>query len=428
MIDDEPPGVHGYGSNMICLCLRLILEAGVSLRGVPRVLAVIAEAFGLSLDIPDWTTSRLWLMRMGHAMLTMPLEQADDWVWLADHSVQIGNEKCLAIVGVRLRDMPKPGECLRHHDLHLIALVPSESWTRPDVDDVLEEATKRTGVPRAIVTDHGSDLYGGVQLFQVRHPETAELYDVKHKAACLLKHRLEHEPRWKEFQTKVGQTRCAVQQTELAFVTPPATKTKARFMNLESQLAWAEEVLDVLRQPSARVQEWASPERLQEKVGWLEEYAASLAEWSEWQQVVNTTVEFVNHQGVFRGMGRKLRQQLPREFAHASSRNLAKELIKFVARQGRQAKQGERLIGSTEILESAFGKMKQLEKQQARGGFTTLLVSFGALLTETTAKVVKASLQNSTTKKVYEWCKENLGTTLFAQRKIAFAESASKSG
>lgn len=413
---------------MISLCLRLVLEAGVSLRGVPRVLAVIAEGFGLTLEIPHWTTGRLWLMRLGHAELTMPLESADDWVWLADHSVQIGDEKCLAIVGIRQSDLPKPGECLGHHDLHLIALVPSESWTRADVDRVLEEATERTGVPRAIVTDHGSDLYGGVQLFQERHPETAELYDVKHKAACLLKHRLEHEPRWKEFQTKVGQTRCAVQQTELAFLTPPSPKAKARFMNLEPQLAWAEEVLKVLRDPPAQVQEWASPARMQEKLGWLQDYAAPLSEWTEWQQVVNVTVEFVNRQGVYRGMGRALRQQLPRTFTHGSSRNLAKELIQFVARQARQAKPGERLVGSTEVLESCFGKMKQMEKQQARGGFTTLLVSFGAFMAETTTKAVNAALQHSGTKSVYEWCKKHLGTTLFAQRKIAFAESATKTG
>ena len=214
--------------------------------------------------------------------------------------MQIGAAKCLAIVGVRLRDLPKPGECLRHRDLHLIALVPQESWTRADVDRALEEATQRTGVPRVIVTDHGSDLHGGVRLFQERHAQTAEICDVKHKAACLLKHRLEKEPRWREFQAGVGETRCAVQQTELAFLTPPAPKPKARFMNLEPQLAWAEGVLKVLRDPPAQVLQWATPERLEAKLGWLRDFAAPVAEWSEWQQVVNVAVEFVNRQGVQR--------------------------------------------------------------------------------------------------------------------------------
>ncbi len=424
---DEPPGGHGYGTNTICMFLRLVMS-GVSLRGVPRVLAVLAEAFDLSLEIPHWTTGRLWLMRLGHAMLTMPLKKAKDWAWLADHSVQIGQEKGLAIVGVRLRDLPKRGEPLQQQDLHLIAWVPRKSWTRPEVDEALEQATRRSGVPRVIVSDHGVDVAGGVSLFQERHPHTADIYDLKHKAACVMKHRLEKEPRWREFQRQIGQTRCAVQQTEMAFLTPPAPKPKARFMNLERQLAWAEGVQEILREAPPQVDRWVRPERLQEKVGWLKEFVAPVAEWSEWQQVVNTSVAFVNRQGIYRGAAKELRQQLPRKFAHCTTATLAKELVRFVAVQARQAKSGERLPGSTEILESCFGKMKELEKQQSRGGFTHFMVSFGALLAETTAKVVDAALKHSHTQDVYRWCNEQLGITVFGQRKLAFANGATKPG
>jgi hypothetical protein len=428
LVNDPPPGVHGYGANLICLCLRLVLDAGVSLRGVPRVLVVIADALGLPLGAPHWTTIRLWLMRLGHAELTMPVSKADDWAWLTDHSVQIGDTKCLAILGIRLRDLPKRGQCLEHRDLHLIALTPSVSWTKEDVDRVFEEAAERTGVPRAIVNDHGGDLHGGTQLFQERHPQTAEVYDAKHKAACLLKQRLEKEPRWQKFQGQVGATRCAVQQTELAFLTPPAPKLKARYMNLQAQLEWAEGVLAILRNPPADVQKWTSPERLQAKFGWLQEFAAPLTEWSEWQTLVNITVEFVNRQGIYRGMGRVLRQQMPRKFVHESSRTLAKELIRFVVQQARQTGPGERIPGSTEVLESCFGKLKQLQKQQARGGFTSLVISFGSLLAETTTNVINAALQHSSTQKVLAWCEQHLGLTVFAQRKIAFAHGATKPG
>jgi hypothetical protein len=427
LCNDEPPGSHGYDINTICLYLRLVLQ-GVSLRGVPRVLSVVAEAFGLPLEIPHWTTGRLWLMRLGHAMLTLPLEQAADWVWLIDHSVQIGQEKCLLIVGIRLRDLPKHGECLKYRDLHLIALVVRKSWTRQEVDDALEQANQRTGVPRAIVNDYGVDVHGGVMLFQERHEQTVEMYDIKHKAACLLKHRLAKEPDWQEFQGWIGKTRCAIQQTEMAFLVPPAPKPKARFMNLQPQLAWAEGVLDVLRDIPAEVKKWVRPERLQEKLGWLEEFAPKLAEWSEWQQVVNIAVEFVDRQGVYRGVLKELWRQLPQKFAHDSSRELAKDLMRFVASQAKQTKPGERLPGSTEILESCFGKMKELEKQQARGGFTSLVVSFGAILAKTTAKAVNAAMKHSVTKDVFAWCKEHLGTTVFAKRKIAFAQGATKVG
>jgi hypothetical protein len=223
----------------------------VSLRGVPRVLTIMTQLLGWELPIPHWTTGRLWLLRLGHAMLTMALEKADDWAWLIDHSVQIGQEKCLVILGIRLAQLPKPGACLQHHDLHLVALVARKSWTRQEVDDQLEAACARTGIPRVIVDDHGVDIAGGLSLFQERHAATLEIYDVKHKAACLLKGLLEKNPRWQEFNQQMAQTRCAIQQTEMAFLAPTGHKPKARFMNLAPSLQWAENVLGVLANPPA---------------------------------------------------------------------------------------------------------------------------------------------------------------------------------
>lgn len=427
LLDDEPIGTHGYGLGTICLYLRLVLT-GVSLRGAARVLEIVATACQWPLDIPDWTTGRLWLLRLGHAMLTMPVDQADDWAWLIDHSVQIGQEKCLVILGIRLRDLPAPDQSLRQHDLRLIALVPRVSWTRQDVADQLEAATARTGVPRVIVDDHGSDLQGGVAIFQTRHAETAEIYDIKHKAACLLKHRLEKEPRWQDFQRRVGQTRCAVQQTALSFLVPPSPKPKARFMNLQGHLDWAEKVLALLRAPPARLSEWnVTPEQLQAKLGWLHEFADVVPEWSSWQQVVDIAVTYVAGHGITPDAAREVFRRMPRRHERASTWALVKDVVKFVAVQAKHAKAGERLPGSTEVLESCFGKMKELEHQQARGGFTSLVVSFGAMLADTTSEVVKAALEHSGTADVYRWCKETLGTTLFGKRQLAFAECATKS-
>jgi hypothetical protein len=144
--------------------------------------------------------------------------------------------------------------------------------------------------------------------------------------------------------------------------------------------------------------------------------------------VVNLSVEFVNRQGIYRGVEQDLRGQLPRTFAHSSTATLAEELVAFVAAQAMPMKHGERFPGSTEVLESCFGKLKVLEKQQSQGGFTSFMVSFGAMLAETTATAVHAAMKHSRTQDIYQWCKDHLGTTLFAQRKLAFAPSATKPG
>jgi hypothetical protein len=420
-LDDEPCPGYGYGPGMQWLFVRLVL-AGASLRAAARILAFLAEALGWAVRTPHWTTGRLWLLRLGHATLTGVKVSATDWAWLIDHSVQMGQEKCLVILGIRLQDLPEAGQCLIHTDMELIAIVPRKSWTRQEVDDELEAAAQKTGVPRVIVNDHGGDVHGGVQLFQERHPATVELYDAKHKAACVLKRYLEKNPRWQDFQQRLGQTRCAIQQTELAFLMPPSPKPKARFMNLASTLQWAVKILAILREPPAAVLQMVRRERLQEKLGWLQEFTADVAEWFEWQELLNAMVAFVNREGIYRGAGRDLRKQLPLR-THPSSHGLAKELVGFVARQGRRARRQERFPGSTEVLESCFGRFKQLEKQQSRGGFTSLLLGFGALLAETTVNAVKQALEHSSTQAIFTWCQQHIGKTVFAQRKLAFASA-----
>src|SRR5205807_4297541 len=110
-----------------------------------------------------------------------------------------------------------------------------------------------------------------------------------------------------------------------------------------------------------------------------------------------------------------------------SGRRLAAALVRFVRSEERKAGPGERFPGSTEVLESCFGKFKQLEKQQSRGGFTQLLLGFGALLANVTTATVREAMEASRTADVREWAARTLGVTLFAQRKQAFA-GATKDG
>jgi len=428
LVDDpsfaEIPATHGYSCGVIALFLQLV-QLGTSLRGTSRVLEFVARFFGLAFSAPDWTTGRMWLLRFGLAQLIAPKVPADDWVWLIDHSVQIGKQKVLAVVGIRLIDVPMPERCLRPEDMVLIDLMPMETYSRQDVAERLEAAAARTSVPRAIVDDHGVDLNGGVQIFQQSHPDTAEIYDTKHKAACLLKARLEKNPRWISFCTRVGQTRCAIQQTELGALAPPGPKPKARFMNLQGQLNWAEHILALLDGVSGSTPSWFTPERLEEKLGWVREYRDDLAQWRQWQAIMDTTVSFVALEGLHAKTARMLIKKLRPLAQTADGLRFAADLVKFVKGQAGKAKPDERLPGSTEVLESCFGRFKNLEKDQAKGGFTSLLLGFGTLFADVTIDKVKEAMQVVATSGIKEWCAQRLGQTLFSQRKEAFAMAAS---
>ena len=411
---------HHYTVGDVLSYVRMVLDGSVAMRSAVRVAEILSALWKLPLGRPQWSTVRLWLMRLGHYKLTRPKEQADDWVWLIDHSVQIGPQKCLLILGIRLRQLPAAGECLRYDDLEPIELLPVETSTKQIVCEQLEGATAKTGVPRAILDDHGADLHGGVDLFRQAHPQTIEIYDVKHKAACLLKRRLKRDPRWAEFSRQVGQTKFQVQQTELAFLVPPSQRSKARYMNLDTLIRWGAGTLRVLDERPESVLTHCSVERLEEKFDWLRAYREALRDWSEFVSVIDTVLDFVREEGLYVGAGGDLKETLQALYLGPAGRRFAEGLQAFVRDESLKARPGERLPGTTEVLESCFGKLKSLEKDHSKSGFTGFVLSLCAVLAPTTAEVVQQALEFSRTKDVWNWCHEKLGLSVQSKRRLVY--------
>jgi hypothetical protein len=418
--DDPPLKGHKFGRRMIRLAVNLARVVG--LRPTKRVLKIVWEWLGVKQQLPNWATIRMWLLRVGVAALQEPIEPADDWVWMADHSNQIGPEKALVVLGVRASQLPPPGETLKHEDVHLLTVRPGTAWKRDDMAVVYRQLAERYGNPRAVLCDGAVELREGAQCLHNRRPDTIVLQDFKHKAAIFLKAAVGDHPRFAEFNTHLGKTRSAIQQTELAHLTPPGQKPKARFMNLASTLDWAAAVLWLLDHPEAKVRDMLTPERLEEKLGWLRSFAIELAEWRECQQVVNAGVTFINEEGLLHGASGQLRAAMGVNLAHAASQRLAQRLVDFVTTAEGQLKQGERLPMSTEILESTFALYKQLERQHSKGGFTSLLAAFGALLKPATDETIRRAFSTASVKDVYRWTRENLGATLTSKRLATYKE------
>ena len=270
---------------------------------------MLQQHLNLPLQVPHWLTGRQWLLRVGYWKLVRPKEQADDWAWLVDHSAHIGQEKCLVILGVRLSKLPPVGECLRHEDLELIELLPVTTSNQEVVYAQFEKAIAKTGVPRAILEDHGSDLHAGARQFCQQHEQTLLLSDIKHKAARVLKHQLNDDTKWNSFSTLVGQTKFSVQQTELSHLVPPSQRSKARFMNLGTLISWGRNTLAILEKPPQEVLNHVTVERLEQKLGWLRQYQEELAVWSRMQAVIDTTVSYVTSYGLYRGIAEELKEE-----------------------------------------------------------------------------------------------------------------------
>jgi len=250
---------HSYSATTIFLMLQMVLSAAVSLRGSSSVLNILNNVLNQPLDrIPSWFSVRSWLLRVGYYKLIRSKTIADDWCWIIDHTIQLGKTKCLLILGIRLSQLPK-GRSLQYQDLEPIDLLPVETSTGDIVWKQLEKTALRTGTPRAIVSDAGSDLESGIAKFRIHHPECASLYDIKHKTACLLKAELTRDADWQVFMQQAAKTKKQLQQTSLSHLKPPNQRSKSRYMNIEILLRWAIETLKIL----ANVKDFNEAERQQ---------------------------------------------------------------------------------------------------------------------------------------------------------------------
>jgi hypothetical protein len=202
---------------------------------------------------------------------------------------------------------------------------------------------------------------------------------------------------------------------------PSSQRTKARFMNLYELVAWARKTL-ALMDERRRLEEEpfnASMERVGSKLGWLFEYREALAEWSEFHEVIEACLDFVRRRGLYVGAGVDLAVALPATSGDAA-RELREELIKFVTVESAKVRIGERIPGTTEVIESCFGKLKKLEDGQSKSGFTGLVLSLGAIVSKRTIENIAEALERCRVQDVWDWCRKKLGVSVQSLRKQAY--------
>jgi len=414
---------HHYSQGQIAGSLALLLDCRGSLRGAALAMGFINRLLGGEQEVPSPTTVRSWLLRVGLHQLERPLEQADDWVWIVDHTVQMGELKGMIIVGFRLSAWQQQEDRrLTYADVELIGLWPVRTSTGEVVDGQLESAMARTGLPTLVISDDGRDLHRGLSLFQERHSGVVWIYDIKHKTASLLKRELEGNAEWTAFAARANQMKRQVHQTELAFCTSPQQRGKARYMNVDTLVAWGVKTLQWLDDPRPTGRD-LDAERTEKKLGWLREYRQPLACWEQAMQVIETAETLVRREGYHAQSEAQLREQLPAVEANSLAARLRQQLLEFMREQALHASQHERLPGSSEVLESIIGKYKTLQGEQGQFGVTSMLLAIGAMVGRLTLGGIRTALQTISGKALKTWEAANLGSTIQSQRKKAFSKS-----
>lgn len=422
---DEFVPHHSHSVGQILLFLRFTLQSVIGFRGAASVLQIFSPLFPRDEPAVSPNGGQMWLLRMGLFELSRLKELADDWIWIIDHTIQVGKAKCFVVVGVRRSVLDKmrldenSNGTLSYEDLSVWAIELVESSDGPMVERQLNELSKKTGqVPCELLSDCGGDLQKGIAGYCDAHPETIAVKDLPHFAANALKKELNGDAQWTAFLAAANQSKTRLRQTKFAFLLPPDLKTKARWMNLDPLITWSEKVRAFVDSPRpVPGASWEEAE-LEEKMGWIRSYKSSVRSWFEMLRVVGACLKYMRKHGYHQQAREELKEVLtdlvpPND---CPARRVAASILDYVEQQSSMIPAGKHLLATSECLESLLGKAKQLQARQSKSGFTKMILSIAAGVTSLTVEKITAAFSVIKVRHVKEWVDNTLVASVQGQR------------
>ena len=132
---------------------------------------------------------------------------------------------------------------LQHHDLEVLALEVLDTTKGEIIESRINNLAKTVGKPLQIISDHGSDIKKGIELYISQNSGIIYTYDFTHQVALWLKKDLSKEPKFLEFFQQCNLTLSQIKQTKLSFLRPTSQRSKARYHNIDIIVNWGLNIL-----------------------------------------------------------------------------------------------------------------------------------------------------------------------------------------
>ena len=482
---------HQYGSLLIVLAINLVLCSLNSFRGAAHTFELFSAQ--MSLPVPGYTSIRQWFLRVGLYELQRHREHRTDWIYVMDMTLEVGAQKCLVVLGIAQAHWQKlvtEQKSLRYVDMELLRVEVMHSSKGEYIHGVLEQVSQQVGEARQIVSDQGSDLYKGIRLYAKAHPSVQVTYDVTHQCARLFRDELEPDELYQTFAQRCARTRQQLQQTPLAFLKPPVQRSKARYMNIDTLMDWAQKVLNYEQQQDfslistvhclddeafETLSAHLLPEQLHwldglkdqrfehrpafeaalegnlppvlessvketirqaadlgkryfhAKLGWLAEALAPLQPIFEMLSLVRTLQDQLKHDGLSAHSLPDFLERIQSQEQDWSERaqGFKAQLIHYLEHETQAIPAETSWLGSSDIIESLFGKYKLFSSKSPLKHMGHLLLSLPLLTANLSTKLVTKALETVSFDDVQQWYHENFGVSPLAKRRQAFQSTQS---
>jgi hypothetical protein len=375
---------------------------------------------GLISRVPHFTTSIRWALRLGLYCLQQAQYHLDEqWVCIADFTIQIGSKKALIVLRVPVSALSQ-GKALTLKEVEVIGLSLGETWNAERVKTYLQSLFELCGWPSHVVSDCGSDIKKGIVDALLGAPNRAGwISDVTHFVANALKHDYAKLSLFQQFQTLCTRIRQRLQQTPFAFLLPPKARSKGRFLSVSRQAQWGLQTLHYLE---AKEREHA-PEAtaVAQALRGLKSFKLFLMTLVRNTTCLNEVMRIVKTQGLSAQSIQACQERLSDLPARSPIR---KEVSHYLQDYLPMVELSESpLLGSSDVIESLIGKAKQRLEANGRNELNKSILLIPCLCGELTQDLVAEALSTVSVQDVTTWVSENVGETMQSKRRREFPRS-----
>ena len=233
----RPLAGHHYPLQMMAMAIFIVVHAKGSLRCAAKTVGFLSELMGWSYSAPVHATVDNWVLRLGLFELRGGAAKKGPYAVMVDESVQIGREKALLLLGVKLAADRCHAAPLQFADVEVLGVQAAQSWKAEQVEEFVTEQLDHH--------DHIELAYavcaGGTNLNKALVAKGATIVaDCSYKLMNGLKMLLTDYAALGRLTKFMGRYRQRYILSQSSHLCPPTLRDKDRFLRLFTVVDWVD--------------------------------------------------------------------------------------------------------------------------------------------------------------------------------------------
>jgi len=385
--------------SIIQLAITLVTTAGVSFRAVSKIYIHLNLYLRLNLDIPTHTTVLNWTKKQGVSQFRdKEFFQHEKWVLIVDESIQFGNKKLLVVFAVPERRCGQ-SKVLSYKDLTPLVLKVSASWKSENVVSAIREHIDPEQISYC-VSDTGGNLTCAFNILKCKY-----IADVNHKFSLMMQSIFENDVHFSEYVKALSSLRAQKSMSKMARIVPPNQRIMSRWMNLTPLLEWGVKMIHLLEKNELTEEEKTVLSFLKPLKEFIFDTYQVLIRLNDIQKLLKNN-----------GFNNEIAQKVISKFSDMKSDNslkIKKKVEEYLLDLTSKAA-GKTICCSSDIIESCFGRFKEIVRGNKSVGISDLCLCIAAM---TGKNSTNDAMETVSIKQLKEWKTKNVSKTLFAEKK-----------